>query len=235
MIDHANLKKLVLPALELETVLWTETPVNLVGFTLCNGRVICGQIGESDETALLNKLREKAKKWSARKLGNKAKPAPTSYCDINKEWQTIRCDLPSGKIVVSPGYQSPLECRRLIQAVIDYFAGRRFEFSDIPLDLDQTTDFTRKVWDQCRGISYGATITYGQLAVEVGRPRAVRAVAQALAHNPIPILIPCHRVIAADGSLCGFSAPGGTDTKRKLLLMEREFYATYEPRTQSSS
>lgn len=234
MIKHPNLKKPSPPIPEL--ILWRGTPINLVGFAVWNGRVICGHIGETDETVLVDQLREKTRKRITGKVWRTQTFAAEFLRKIPEVQCTVRWDLPSGKIFVSPcGCQLTAASRRLIQLVTDYFLGRRCEFSGIPLDLGQGTEFARRVWQQCRSIPGGATITYGELAMEIGRPRAVRAVAQALARNPIPILIPCHRVIGADGSLCGFSAPGGTDTKRKLLLMEREFYATCESRTQWSS
>ncbi len=87
-----------------------------------------------------------------------------------------------------------------------------------PLDLSVGTDFQRRVWKALCGIPLGHTVTYAQLARTIGRPQAVRAVGQACGANPIPVLIPCHRVVAANGGLGGFS--GGLDWKRKLLARE---------------
>jgi methylated-DNA-[protein]-cysteine S-methyltransferase len=100
-----------------------------------------------------------------------------------------------------------------------YFAGKRVHFR-IKLDLSSLTPFQRKVLQACAKIKYGQTISYSQLARQIGKPQAARAVGGALARNPIPIIIPCHRIIAADGTMCGFSAEQGISLKKKLLKME---------------
>ena len=99
----------------------------------------------------------------------------------------------------------------------EYFAGRRIDF-DVPL-LSEGTPFQRAVWQQLRGIPYAETISYGELARRVGNPKAARAVGSANGANPLPIVIPCHRVIAGDGTLGGFG--GGLPTKQTLLDLER--------------
>jgi methylated-DNA-[protein]-cysteine S-methyltransferase len=98
----------------------------------------------------------------------------------------------------------------------EYFAGRRKEF-DLPLAL-AGTEFQRKVWRKLQEIPYGETISYGELAKRVGNPKASRAVGSANGKNQIPIVIPCHRVIAGDGGLGGFG--GGLTVKEKLLALE---------------
>ncbi len=99
----------------------------------------------------------------------------------------------------------------------DYFAGSLKEFRHPVLFLSGT-DFEKKVWLALGGIPYGETRTYKWLAEKVGNPKAPRAVGQALSRNPIPIVLPCHRVIESDGSLGGYS--GGIEIKRRLLDME---------------
>jgi methylated-DNA-[protein]-cysteine S-methyltransferase len=99
----------------------------------------------------------------------------------------------------------------------EYFAGRRTQF-DLPL-APKGTEFQRSVWRALEGIPYGKTISYAELAKLVGNPKAARAVGSANGKNCIPIVIPCHRVIAADGTLGGFG--GGLPTKAKLLDLER--------------
>jgi len=99
-----------------------------------------------------------------------------------------------------------------------YFDGQRVLF-DEPLDLRAATAFHRQVWSAVRDIPYGETRSYGQIARQAGSPGAARAVGQAMAANPVPIVVPCHRVIGSDGNLCGFG--GGLDLKRRLLEMER--------------
>jgi len=97
-----------------------------------------------------------------------------------------------------------------------YFAGERKHF-DLSLLLEGT-DFQKTVWTALRQIPYGETISYKQLAQRIGKPRAVRAVGAANGANPIPIIIPCHRVIGNDGSLTGFG--GGLPLKKRLLELE---------------
>jgi len=99
-----------------------------------------------------------------------------------------------------------------------YFRGEAVGF-DVPLDLSAHTPFLQKVWEATRAIPYGETRSYAELAAMVGRPRAYRAVGRAMALNPVPIIIPCHRVIGSDGHLHGYG--GGLDLKRRLLAMER--------------
>lgn len=105
------------------------------------------------------------------------------------------------------------EVIRQLQA---YFRGELREF-DVPLAMEGT-DFQRRVWNALREIPYGETISYLQLAERIGNPKAVRAVGLANGSNPIPIIVPCHRVIGSDGSLTGFG--GGISTKKKLLELE---------------
>lgn len=99
----------------------------------------------------------------------------------------------------------------------EYFAGKRVDFN-IPLALEGTT-FQRAVWEQLREVPYAQTISYGELARRVGNPKASRAVGSANGANRLPIVIPCHRVIAGDGTIGGFG--GGLPTKRFLLELEQ--------------
>lgn len=106
-----------------------------------------------------------------------------------------------------------LRARREIEA---YFAGERREF-DLPL-APQGTPFQQRVWRALQTVPYGSTCTYGELAAAIGNPKASRAVGMANHRNPLPILIPCHRVVGSDGSLTGYA--GGLDRKRLLLAVE---------------
>lgn len=101
-----------------------------------------------------------------------------------------------------------------------YFKGETVEF-DISLDFTGLTSFQRAVYEVVRQISSGQTKCYSQVAVEAGRERAARGVGMAMARNPFPIIIPCHRVVGKSGALVGFSAPGGVGSKHRLLLLER--------------
>jgi methylated-DNA-[protein]-cysteine S-methyltransferase len=109
--------------------------------------------------------------------------------------------------------------RSLQRQFIDYFAGRRRRF-DVELDLSGVPAFHRVVYEACRRIPFGETASYAELAKRVGNPRAARAVGQAMSRNPIPLVIPCHRVLRADGSIGGFSSPRGLAQKRQLLALE---------------
>jgi methylated-DNA-[protein]-cysteine S-methyltransferase len=100
-----------------------------------------------------------------------------------------------------------------------YFAGERPIF-ELPLVLDGFTPFQKEVYRVVAQIPYGKALTYAEVAAACGAPRGARAIGGAMAKNPLPILIPCHRVVGASGVMTGFTAPGGIDSKRELLLME---------------
>jgi methylated-DNA-[protein]-cysteine S-methyltransferase len=103
-----------------------------------------------------------------------------------------------------------------------YFKGQCVDFNiDMPVILDGLSPFVRSVLAACRGIGFGRTTSYLSLAKKLGRPDAARAVGNALAKNPLPIIIPCHRIIRSDGNLGGFSADGGKDLKAKLIKHEQ--------------
>jgi O-6-methylguanine DNA methyltransferase len=107
--------------------------------------------------------------------------------------------------------------REAIRQLLEYLEDKRTRF-DLPLDL-RGTDFQRAVWSELVRIPYGETRSYAQVARALGRPRAVRAVGTANGANPIPLVVPCHRVIASGGGLGGYG--GGLDLKRRLLAMEQ--------------
>ncbi len=102
-----------------------------------------------------------------------------------------------------------------------YFAGKAVNFT-VQIDRTGLSPFEVDVYRACRRIAYAKTRSYKQLAEAIGRPNAARAVGTALSRNPYPIVIPCHRVVKSDGSPGGFSAPGGTTTKHRLLQMEAD-------------
>jgi len=101
----------------------------------------------------------------------------------------------------------------------DYLAGRRRTF-DLPLAVPKATDFMRSVWRACSEIPYGKTRSYQWIAKRIGRPKASRAVGAALGANPLPLAVPCHRVMRSDGSLGGFG--GGLPLKQRLLALESQ-------------
>jgi methylated-DNA-[protein]-cysteine S-methyltransferase len=110
--------------------------------------------------------------------------------------------------------------RNLVQRLQAYASGAPDDFLGVEVDFGPRTPFQRRVLERCRRIPYGMTLTYGQLAEQAGFPGAARAVGRCLAANPIPLVIPCHRVIGADKGLCGYSGSGGIAMKRRLLLLE---------------
>lgn len=107
-----------------------------------------------------------------------------------------------------------------IEGIVALLTGESRDLSDVPLDLDAVPEFHRRVYDVARTIKPGTTLSYGEIAARLGEPDAARAVGQALGRNPIPVIVPCHRVLAANGGTGGFSAPGGTATKLRLLAIE---------------
>lgn len=119
----------------------------------------------------------------------------------------------------APVWRSQAHVAESIEQLRDYLAGRRNSF-DLPIDLSRVTDFQREVLRAAAEVPAGLVATYGEIAQRIGKPRAARAVGQALAHNPIPIVVPCHRVVAADGSLTGYSGGAGVETKARLLALE---------------
>jgi methylated-DNA-[protein]-cysteine S-methyltransferase len=115
--------------------------------------------------------------------------------------------------------RAPGRLGRIGQQLREYLAGRRTQF-DLALDLRALPEFQRRVLLAALEIPHGQVTTYGELARRIGRPKAARAVGQALGHNPVPIVIPCHRVLGSDGSLHGYGAGKGLPTKAWLLRLE---------------
>ena len=106
-----------------------------------------------------------------------------------------------------------------LKQVQEYLDGKRTTF-DLPLDMSRMSEFQRRVLGIALKIPRGKVLTYGDVARAIGKPQASRAVGQALGHNPVPIVIPCHRVLGSDGSLHGYSGGGGIQTKAWLLRLE---------------
>jgi methylated-DNA-[protein]-cysteine S-methyltransferase len=118
--------------------------------------------------------------------------------------------------------EPPPSIAQTVDAAKRYFAGEKIDFSDVTLDLAGQDDLFRAIYAAARRIGYGETTTYGGLAKAIGRTdwEAAREVGQAMAKNPVALIIPCHRVLAAGGKIGGFSAPGGAETKAKMLALE---------------
>ena len=107
-----------------------------------------------------------------------------------------------------------------VEAITRLLAGERIDLSGIALDTAGIDDFDRRVYAVTRTIAPGRVLTYGEVAAQVGADASARAVGQSLGRNAMPIVVPCHRVVAAGGGLGGFSAPGGIETKRRMLAIE---------------
>jgi len=120
----------------------------------------------------------------------------------------------------SPG-EPPADVQAVIDAAIRYFAGERIDFSDVTVDLGEQEPFFARVYDHVRTLGWGETTTYGAVAQMLGAgPEYARDVGQAMAKNPVPLIVPCHRVTAAGGKIGGFSAPGGSMSKARMLELE---------------
>ena len=119
-----------------------------------------------------------------------------------------------------PGAPTP-EVAEAVAAVKCYFEGKETDFARFKLDLGEQYAFFERIYAAARQVGWGRTTTYGALAKELGAgPEAARDVGQAMANNPVALIIPCHRVLAAGGKVGGFSAPGGTATKIRMLALE---------------
>jgi len=120
---------------------------------------------------------------------------------------------------VDPGWREDPAAFASIAAAIDaHLGGDATATRGIPVAFRAGTPFQRRAWDALREIPAGATVTYGELAARLGRPEAGRAVGSAVARNPVSIVVPCHRVVGAGGSLTGYA--GGVEAKRRLLALE---------------
>lgn len=115
----------------------------------------------------------------------------------------------------------PQAISALLERIRKHLSGQLQDFRDVPVDLSRAAPFARRVLEATREIGPGETKTYGELARTAGRPGAARAVGRIMGSNPVPLIVPCHRVVAAGGKSGGFSAPGGRMTKAELLAIER--------------
>jgi methylated-DNA-[protein]-cysteine S-methyltransferase len=123
---------------------------------------------------------------------------------------------------------------RIIADVRRYFLGETIDFSDVPLDIAPQDPFFAKIYAHVRSLRWGETTTYGTVAKDLGaEPQAARDVGQAMASNPVPLIVPCHRVLAAGGRIGGFSAPGGSHSKARMLELEQAL-PSMAPPAQSS-
>jgi len=150
-----------------------------------------------------------------------------SFGFVVREKRLIATSLPAPKASIRrrisqrwpDAVEGPALLPRFCKQVMDYFSGRHIRFA-VDVDLSDLPPFFRAVLEQCRRIPYGELASYQDLARAAGRPTAVRAVGGAMAHNPLPLVVPCHRVVRADGTIGGFSSPNGVAEKLRLLRLE---------------
>lgn len=115
----------------------------------------------------------------------------------------------------------PADVGKIVGDIVALIAGEKVDFSDVALDHAPLPQFSQRVYAIVRRIPIGHTMTYGEIARQLGDVSLSREVGQAMGRNPTPVIVPCHRVVAASGKTGGFSAPGGVETKMKLLTIER--------------
>ena len=152
--------------------------------------------------------------WSRRGLVRIQLPEDGAEATLRRLVATV--GLPDGGGSTTP----PAPVRGAIDRIIRHLTGKEAGLDRIALDLEGIPPFHRKVYEAARRIASGTTLTYGELAANAGSPMGSRAVGQAMAKNPLPIVVPCHRVIAASGRPGGFTSFGGLDTKARLLAIE---------------
>ena len=123
-------------------------------------------------------------------------------------------------VVVETSVTTPVWLQQLVARVQRHMAGEQQDFQDVRVDLEGRSEFARSVYAALRKVPAGGTISYGKLATRVGRLNAARGVASTMAANPVPLIIPCHRVVGARGQLTGFSGADGLATKAQMLAAE---------------
>jgi methylated-DNA-[protein]-cysteine S-methyltransferase len=149
---------------------------------------------------------------------------PTALGDCAMAWDDtglLSFSLPGGDLPTANSEPPPVWLVTLVARVQAHLTGQLQIFNDVPYAFAKVTDFERRVYEVSLAIPPGTTRSYGQLAAELSLPPGgSRAVAAALGANPWPLLVPCHRIIGADGRMTGFSGPGGIRTKTRLLALE---------------
>lgn len=116
----------------------------------------------------------------------------------------------------------PKWVRDLTKRMQAYFKGTKDDFQDVPVEFLARTNFQREIYRVLRKVRAGRTVSYGELAAKAGSPAAARAVGQAMAKNPVPLIIPCHRVLSSNGRMQGFSAERGVELKQEMLALESD-------------
>jgi methylated-DNA-[protein]-cysteine S-methyltransferase len=134
--------------------------------------------------------------------------ATTTRARLKRRWPDAEEQVPDGAI------------KAVIDRVLQLLAGEPVDLLDVPLDFGDAPDFHKRIYEIARTIPPGQTMTYGEIAKRLGMPHESREVGQAMGRNPIAIIMPCHRVLGADGKMGGFSATGGVAIKRRILEIE---------------
>lgn len=154
-------------------------------------------------------------------------PAPpglyTGYAGLLDLWVTVRVEngmVTRVRLDETPPEDAVEQDHPLLERVMDHVLTGKDGFEDVDVDLSELPAFQQNVLKVLRHVPPGRTVSYGELAARVGRPGAARAVGNAVARNPAPIVVPCHRVVAGDGSLGGYSGGRGEETKARLLSAE---------------
>jgi len=150
--------------------------------------------------------------WSGRGIAGLQLPEPTAAATrarVKRRWPSA-----------VEAEAVPAGVQRALDRVRTLLSGDAVDLADIPLDLEAAPEFHRRVYEVARTIPPGRTMTYGEIARRLGVPHESREVGQALGRNPVAIIVPCHRVLGADGKMGGFSANGGVSTKRRMLEIE---------------
>jgi methylated-DNA-[protein]-cysteine S-methyltransferase len=177
-----------------------------------------GQMAASGQTVFDTPIGRCRIAWTARGLTRFELPGH----DAPGWTESARAGLPNEALgeEIAPA-EAPAWVREAAALIALHLGGNPQDLSGIPIDMAGISPFFRRVYEVARAIPAGETLSYAELADRAGSPKASRAVGQAMARNPLPVIVPCHRVLAAGGKLGGFSAPGGTATKVRLLALER--------------
>lgn len=158
--------------------------------------------------------------WGARGLVAVQLPEATREATARR---LARRSAPFPEVPPASGTLPPPPVQQAIDAMTRLLVGEKADLQGVALELDSVPEFDRRVYEIARTIPPGETLTYGAIATRLGQPGAAREVGQALGRNPFPLVVPCHRVVAAGGKLGGFSAAQGAITKRRLLAIEGGF------------
>ncbi len=149
-------------------------------------------------------------------IGNYLSPLGWIYFKIDKGSIT---DMMIDDLRVDPDYDPLI---KTTQEQLKSYFNHDMKHFDLPITFQRGTSFQKEVWEALLTIPYGQTRSYQEIAIQIGRPKAIRAVGQACKKNPIGIIVPCHRVIGKDGSMRGYSGPDHIDMKKKLLMHEQK-------------